>query len=255
MKFSLRFVGFAGFLLFAFVFVATFLSPIHFEQAGKEFIRTQVETKVSDKLENLLHPSLEKAAGFLAKQYQGEIASLQQALKEGLSEKVAAVVAQMGDLSCECRKKLAGNIRQGFDWHIASLSQAQFNLVTLIQGKYAEVVEKLLLDLRVFSGTNAVVFVLLVIVSFLKERAVAQLFLPGSLLFAATLFSTYFYLFEQNWFFTIIFNSYIGYGYIVYVSVVFLFLCDVVLNRSRVTTQIINQALSAIGSGESLTPC
>ncbi len=153
------------------------------------------------------------------------------------------------------KKKFASNIQQAFDWHIASLSQAQSNLVTLIQGKYAEVVEKLLLDLRVFSGTNAIMFVLLVIASFLKERAVAQLFLPGSLLFAATLFSTYFYLFEQNWFFTIIFNNYIGYGYIVYVFAVFLFLSDVVLNRARVTTQIINQAFNAIGSGESLTPC
>ncbi|MDD2725121.1 MAG: hypothetical protein PHH59_14020 [Methylovulum sp.] len=255
MKLSLRFVGFAGFMLFAFVFVATFLSPIHFEQAGKEFIRTQVEAKVRNKFENLLHPSLEKAAGFLAKQYQGEIASLQQALKEGLSEKVTAVVAQMGDLSCECRKKLAGNIRQGFDWRMTSLSQAQSNLVALIQGKYAEVVEKLLLDIRIFSGTNAVVFGLLVIASFLKERAVAQLFLPGSLLFTATLFSTYFYLFEQNWFFAIIFNNYIGYGYIAYVSVVFLFLCDVVLNRARVSTEIMNQAFSAIGSGVSLTSC
>lgn len=255
MKFSLRFVGFAGFLLFAFAFVTTFLSPIHFEQAAKEFIRIQVETKVSDKLENLRHPSFEKAASFLAKQYQGEIVGLQQKLKEGLPEKVAAVVAQMSDISCECRKKLAGNIRQSFDWHIATLGQAQSNLVTLIQGKYAEVVEKLLLDLRVFSGTNAVVFVFLLIASFLKERAVAQLFLPGSLLFAATLFSTYFYLFEQNWFFAIIFNNYIGFGYITYVLVVFLFLCDVVLNRAKVTTEIINQVLRAIGSGEWLTPC
>jgi len=255
MKFSLRFVGFAGFVLFALVFVATFLSPIHFEQVGKDFIRIQVENKVRNKFENLHHPSLEKAGGFLAKQYQGEVTHLQQALKEDLSGKVAAVVAQLSDLSCECRKKLASNIQQAFDWQIASLSQAQSNLVTLIQGKYAEVVEKLLLDLRVFSGTNAIVFVLLVIASFLKERAVAQLFLPGSLLFAATLFSTYFYLFEQNWFFTIIFNNYIGYGYIVYVFVVFLFLSDVVFNRARVTTQIINQAFSAIGSGESLTPC
>lgn len=255
MKLSLRFVGFTGFMLFAFVFAATLLSPIHFEQAGKEFIRTQVEANVRNKFKSPHHPSLEKAAGFLAKQYQGEIASLQQALKEGLSEKVTAVVAQMGDLSCECRKKLAGNIRQGFDWRITSLSQAQSNLVALIQGKYAEVVEKLLLDLRVFSGTNAVVFMLLVIASFLKERAVAQLFLPGSLLFAATLFSTYFYLFEQNWFFTIIFNNYIGYGYIAYVSVVFLFLCDVVLNRARVSTEIMNQAFNAIGSEVSFTPC
>lgn len=255
MKFSLRFVGLAGFLLFTFVFAATLLSPIHFEQAGKAFIGTQVESKVRNKLENLRSPSFEKAAGFLAKQYQGEIADLQQRLKEGLPKKVAAVVAQMGDLSCECRKKLASDIRQTYDWRIVSLSQAQSNLVTLIQGKYAEVVEKLLLDLRIFSGTNAVVFMLLLIASLLKERAVAQLFLPGSLLFAATLFSVYFYLFKQNWFFTIIFNNYVGYGYIVYVFIAFLFLCDVVLNRARVTTEIINQTLRAIGSGEWLTPC
>jgi hypothetical protein len=92
-------------------------------------------------------------------------------------------------------------------------------------------------------------------VSFLKKRAVAQLFLPGGLLFVAALCSTYFYLFEQNWFFTIIFNNYIGYGYIVYVFVVFLFLSDVVLNKARVCTEIINQAFSAIGSGASLSPC
>jgi hypothetical protein len=254
MELSIRFVGITGFMLFAFVFVATFLSPIHFELAGKEFIRTQVETKVRNKLENL-HPSIEKAASFLAKQYQGEIGGLQQTLKEGLSEKVAAVVAQMGDFSCECRKKLSGNIRLGFDWHITSLSQAQSILVTLIQGKYAEIVGKLLLDLRVFSGTNAIVFAFLVIVSYLKKRAVAQLFLPGGLLFVATVFSSYFYLFEQNWFFTIIFNNYIGYGYIVYVFVVFLFLSDVVLNRARVCTEIINSVFSAIGSGASLSPC
>ncbi|MGH8500455.1 MAG: hypothetical protein ACRERV_16840, partial [Methylococcales bacterium] len=171
MKFSLRFVGFAGFLLFASIFVATFLSPIHFEQAGKEFIRGQVETKVRNKLEKLDHPSFEKAASFLANRYQGQILSFQQILKEGLSEKVATIVAEMGDLSCECRKKFASNIRQVFDWHMTSLSQAHSNLVTLIQGKYKEVVEKLLLDLRVFSGTNAFVFALLVIASFLKDRA------------------------------------------------------------------------------------
>lgn len=255
MKFSLRFVGFAGFLLFASAFVATFLSPIHFEHAAKDFIRTQVEIKVSDKIENLHHPSLEKAAGFLAKQYQGEIVGLQQKPKEGLHEKVAAVVAQMGDLGCECRKKLARNIQQFLDGYINILSQAQSNLVALIQGKYAEVVEKLLLDLRIFSGTNALVFVFLLIASFLKERAIAQLFLPGSLLFAATLSSTYFYLFEQNWFFAIIFNKYMGYGYIMYVLVVFLFLCDVVLNRAKLTTEIINQAFRAIGREDWLTPC
>lgn len=67
--------------------------------------------------------------------------------------------------------------------------------------------------------------------------------------------SGYFYLFQQNWFFTIIYDDYVGFGYLTYVSVVFAFLCDVVFNQARVTTEIINGMLGAIGKAASLTPC
>lgn len=255
MKITLRAVGGFGFLIFATAFGATFVSPIHFEQAGKEFIRGQVEAQVRDKIDGLRPPSLEKVAGVLAKQYQGEIVDLQRKLKENLPEKVAAVVAQMQDLSCECRKKLASSIRQSIEWRTLSLGQAQSQLVALIEGKYVEVVEKLLRDLRIFTGSSGAVFLFLLIVSFLRERAVAHLFLPGMLLLVATLISAYFYLFQQNWFFTIIYNDYVGFGYIAYLSLVFLFLCDVVFNRARITTEIINRVLNAIGSTMSIAPC
>lgn len=255
MKLSLRFAGLAGFLLFALAFAATFASPVYFERAGKEFIRTQVEAQVRDKIEDLGQPPLQRAAGLLTRQYQDEIADLKQKLEDGLPEKVAQAVAEMQDLDCECRKKLESDIRQSFEWRVAALGRAQAQLVDLIQGKYVEVVEKLLRDLRVFTGANAAVFLILLVVSCLKARAVAQLFLPAALLLVATLVSGYFYLFEQNWFFTIIYNDYVGYGYIVYLLLVFLFLCDVVFNKARITTEIINQVLSALGRAASLSPC
>ena len=158
----------------------------------------------------------------------------------------------MQDLSCECRITLQENIRQSFEWRAASLERAESQLVGLIQGEY---VAKLILDLRIFAGTNAVVFLVSFGISLLKAQAVAQLFLPGALLLIATLVSGYFYIFNQTWFFTIIYNDYVGYGYIVYVFLVFLFLCDVVFNKARVTTEIINQLLSAIGRVASLPPC
>lgn len=98
-------------------------------------------------------------------------------------------------------------------------------------------------------------FLVLLAVSFFNPRAIAHLFVPGTLLLVATMVSSYFYVFEQNWFFTIIYNDYIGFAYIGYLSVVFLFLCDVVFNGARVTTEIINQALNAIGSALSVAPC
>jgi hypothetical protein len=255
MKIALRLVGCFGLLLFGAGFAVTFVSPIHFERAAKTFIQWQVEAKVRDTIDDLRHPTLERAAGLLASRYQNEINEIKDKLKEGLPERIATVVAQMQDLSCECRKKLAGDIRQSFEWRLASLSQAQPQLVALIQGKYAEIVHNLLRDLRIFTGTNAVVFLLLLMVSFLKQRAVAHLFLPGALLLLATLICTWFYLFQQNWFFTIIHNSYVGYGYTAYLSVVFLFLCDIVFNEARVTTSIINRLLEAVGSAASLDPC
>lgn len=66
---------------------------------------------------------------------------------------------------------------------------------------------------------------------------------------------SYFYIFEQDWFYTILYNDYTGFAYIGYLAVVFAFLCDVVFNRARVTTEIINSILSAVGQAPSLVPC
>lgn len=145
MRATLRSLGTLGFLLFVAAFFVTFLSPIHFETAGKSFIRGQVEDQVREKIDELRRPSLEKAASILAKQYQDEIGELEQKLQQNLPEKIASVVAEMQDLSCECRKKLASTIRHSFEWKIFSLGEAQLQLVALIQGKYVEVVRSFLM--------------------------------------------------------------------------------------------------------------
>lgn len=255
MKLFLRSTGLAGFLLFALLFLAAFTSPIHIERAAKEFIQAQVAAKARDTIDGAAHSRFEKAAGILAKELREEIVDLKQKLYNGLPEKVAAAIAQMQDLTCECRKKLGSDIRQSYEWRIASLESAEAQLIELIQGQYVEVVDKLMRDLRIFTGANAVAFLMLLIVSSLNARASAHLTLPGMLLLVSTLVSGYFYLFAQNWFFTIVYNDYVGYGYIAYLSFIFAVLCDVVLNRARVTTEIINSLLSAVGQAGSLSPC
>ena len=65
-------------------------------------------------------------------------------------------------------------------------------------------------------------FSLLLLASFLKPKAVIQLFVPGLLLVTSTLVCSYFYLFEQNWFFTIIYNDFLGRWYLAYAGGLFL---------------------------------
>jgi hypothetical protein len=120
--------------------------------------------------------------------------------------------------------------------------------------KYMEVASELKRDIRIFSGSNLAIFILLVVVSFLKPAAMAHLFLPGMLLMTSTLICSFFYIFEQNWLMTIIYNDYLGFGYLGYVGVLFLFLCDIVFNSARITTQIINTILQAIGSAAQVMP-
>lgn len=121
--------------------------------------------------------------------------------------------------------------------------------------KYMEVATELQRDIRIFTGSNTIVFLLLLLISYLKPKAVNHLFLPGVLLLTATLISSFFYIFEQNWLFTIIYNNYPGFAYLGYVGIVFLFLCDIVFNRARVTTEILNGILNVIGSAASVSPC
>lgn len=46
-----------------------------------------------------------------------------------------------------------------------------------------------------------------------------------------------------------------GFGYVAYIAVIFGFLIDIIFNKARVTTEIINAILNAIGSALSVAPC
>ena len=118
-----------------------------------------------------------------------------------------------------------------------------------------DVATELKRDIRIFTASNAAVFILLLLVSFMKPQAMMHLFLPAVLLAVSTLVCSYFYIFEQNWLLTIIHSSYLGFAYLAWLGAAFLFLCDIVFNRGRITTEILNAFFSAIGSALSAVPC
>jgi hypothetical protein len=65
-----------------------------------------------------------------------------------------------------------------------------------------------------------------------------------------TVVSSGVYLFGQNWFYTIIFNSYMGWSYLVWALILFGFLLDIAINRARVTSiilRIIDKLWNALG--------
>lgn len=262
MKITLRVFGGFGVLLFLPLFLMTFADPQLIENSGKAFVEWKLEQESRERVDAIRLPpehKFEKLLGQKAEQLRKDteqkLAVIRQQLNDDLPAILAEQIAKVRNLDCECRKKWEERLRQSMQLKIISLEAAKEKLVDFTQAKYVEIVQKLTQDVRIFLGANSVVFLLLLLVSFLKPQAIRHLFLPGVLMFVSTLVCSYFYLFEQNWFYTIIYNDYTGFAYVGYLLVVFAFLCDIVFNRARVTTEILNGLLQAIGQVGNLAPC
>jgi hypothetical protein len=258
-KIALRIVGLAGFSLFAAFFALTFSAPGWLEQFASAFVEDKVAQQIDSGIDALQPPegdsAMSRVAATLYQRNQQEIDRLKTALKANVHEQMATALARIRNLDCECRAEFAAIFEKGIHLDIALLQAGNDRIVDFIQSTYMRTVAELKRDIRVFTGSNAIVFLLLLLASFTKPRAIVHLFVPATLLAVATLICSYFYIFEQNWLLTIIYNDYLGFAYLAYLGISFLALGDIFLNRARVTTRIVNAALDALGSTFTLAPC
>ncbi|MEO8062633.1 MAG: hypothetical protein ABI821_07775 [Pseudomonadota bacterium] len=235
----LRILGTAGALLFAFFFMLTFWRPLWVETFAADFIRSEVANEVDQRIEKLsfegASETLSAVAAAIYRRNQEKIDDYREGLKVRAHERIAACIATMLELESGARARIARALEAGSLQEISSLSAVNERLTDFIQGRYLRIVGELKHDLRIFTATNVGCFLLLLLATFLRPEFMRQLFVPGLLLLAATLYCAWCYVFQQNWLLTIIYSDYLGFAYLAYLGVFFLFLCDVVLNYGRVT--------------------
>lgn len=256
---SFRSIGAIGAAIFLAFFAFTYTVPGWVEDFAADYIESKAQERMDTSIDAIRPPESDGALARLAQSmYERNEAKIEQSkanLKNKVHEQWAAALTKVRDLDCECREKWEDWFESGFNTNIALLQAANEQVSSFIHSTYMDVATELKRDIRIFTASNAAVFILLLLVSFLKPQAMMHLFLPGVLLAISTLICSYFYLFEQNWLLTIIHNSYLGFAYLAWLGVVFLFLCDIVFNRGRVTTEILNAFFNAIGSALSAVPC
>jgi len=259
MSIILRVIGLIGVLIFGVSFYFTYGVPGGVEEIAKDFIKERIQAETNEKIDSITLAAEDSILGKMAmkimKGRDEEIASIKLKLKDNTHEKVASVIAEMRDLSCECRDKYAQKIKDRMELKVSNLEVMNEKLMGFMRYKYMEVVNKLSQELRIFTGSNFAMFSILLLVSFFKPKAMIQLFVPGLLLAISTLTCTYFYLFEQNWFFTIIYSDFLGFWYLAYIGGLFLWFCDIIFNMARVTTRLVNYFFQAVGAALSAVPC
>lgn len=258
-KLSLRSIGVIGAGIFLTFFAFTYSVPGWVETFAADYIESKAQERIDASIDAIRPPESENALARLAQSMyeknQAEIEQLKSNLKNRVHEQWATALAEVRNLDCECRQKWEDWFESGFNTNIALLQAANEQISGFIHSTYMDVATELKRDIRIFTASNAAVFILLLLVSFVKPQAMMHLFLPAVLLAFSTLICSYFYIFEQNWLLTIIHSSYLGFAYLAWLGVVFLFLCDIVFNRGRITTEILNAFFNAIGSALSAVPC
>jgi hypothetical protein len=237
-------LGLAGSLIFTGAFIASWTTPHFISKTAREVIRYRVAQEVNEKVEALGADFLVEKAKILMKDKADEIDRLKLLLKAKIPELVAMIANQMADPDCPCRKWTPEPLRHVLLALLADATQMQERLAGLIKTKYLEVETQLTREFRIFTGTNALAFVLLTLAVLIRRRAGLHFLPVGLVLFLATSVTSYFYLFNQNWLHTIVFGDYVGFAYAAYLAFVFACLWDILLNYARITTAVLDVILS-----------
>jgi hypothetical protein len=243
----LRVVSAAGFLLFATLLGALVASPESLERRAKEEVVQRLRAEVLQK-----YPALGRLGDFegAAENLRTRAARARRFLQSQGPDLVAAWLSQLCRHDCPDETEMASLVRDIVRERLRTLEIGLDRLHQWAQGRYDQLVGEILYDLRIFAGTNTLMFLLAFIGAYFAKAPPPVLTIVSAALVAAAVAGTVLYLFAQNWLQTLIFSDYVGTTYIVWVGLILGVGLDLLLNRARLVDAFVNAvggAVSAIG--------
>jgi len=244
-----------GTLLFGSAFALSWLNSIWIERLASTAVRFEVERETGERVDALSGAPMVGLAQRALGRTDADIERTREAIRREVPASVARVAAAMLDPDCACRARLTAAFDAAARQHLLSLSQVRVRLASLIESAYANARAQLLREFRIFTASNAVAFGMLGAVTLVRRKAGLQLMLPAAALVGGVVVTAGLYLFAQDWLHTILFNDYVGLAYVAWLGVVVLLLADVLGNRARVSTRVVNWVTQITWAGVSALPC
>lgn len=248
-----------GFGLFFTLLIVLTQNPDRFNEYIKDIAVAEVSDRFHDfALQEGQGEKLEQIKSWatqLSDRFDVQIADTRAALESGVDEFVANVLIAHCRLDCEQAEQARVFVEGLYKSRLASLEAGKERIEQAINDEFSSVLSELRADVSLFSGANSTLFLAAFLLALFKGRASVHL-LPVSLsLIAATAVASSLYLFQQDWLQTVLFNSYWGGSYLFLVGILACALIDIALNKGRITTQVLNFILNAVGSAASVLPC
>jgi hypothetical protein len=237
-----------GVIVFGALLAVVQSNPRGFEARAQTFIIHEIETQVGVTLESL---PLQSLTNQLSEQMQAR----QREIAAAVSQFIAAVVGAMCRLDCAQRAQLEAALEQIYQRQLAALNIGLDTLRSVVEGRYRETLTQLRRDVVIFLSANLVVMGAALMVALGRGAAARHLLPIAAVLTVSTLIAACWYVFGQNWLWTIIYADYVGWAYLGVLAVLFIFLADIALNRARATSEALNIVAQLLRSGASWSPC
>lgn len=241
--------GMIGTILFAAVLIAIQTQRALVEERLQRVVIVEVENQVRLALEpDETGGSAKQMLGKLAAKYDAEAAIIQKNLADNVPAIVAGLLGGRCKADCETRAKLSSTIASVMTNQAAKLKVGEETLGEFVVDRYDRTTQNLIADVSIFSFTNLVAFASLLLLATFKGRAARHLAPLLVMLIISVGLASYMYLFGQDWLATILFNDFTGWGYAVWIGMIYALLFDIVFLRGFVISMIggaLGAALSA----------
>ena len=240
-KTLLRSISALGIIVFLPLFIITFANTHLIESSAKGVIKEKLHQVIEKKLEKVSLPSGENGdskLALLSKKIEQKAEEKIDKYKSSLLSVVDENMEAVKKSDCECRKNWKERLARYTEFKVKSLEEMKTALIDFAQAKYMEIAERLLRDVRIVFGVNALLFGIIFLMSVMKPESIKPLFVPSLLMMLSSIVLVYGYFFHQNWFFTLLFNDFMGVSFAIYTLIVVVFIGDITLNRARITSKI-----------------
>lgn len=241
-----RTIAALGTALFATLLILLVAMPKTYERTALGFAKTEVTRALQEQFEgSTAAQGLEKLSDRLRLRKQ----TLRDTAQGDLPEMVGTVIANY----CRCTPAsqartdaAAAAVRAGLKASAAHMGLAQTRVTEMIKGRYDSTIAGLRRDLMIFLGTNLAAFMLIGAASFARTSRRTLIIYPALLLGLTVVVCSGFYLLNTDWFYTLLFQNFIGFGYSIWIAVLFALLIDIVLNYARITLRILSNLPSGL---------
>lgn len=223
MQFSLKLLAALGTLLFLSIFLLAVFTPQAIEQSAKSFIKTQLAEEVH---QIILRERVSVALRLVVKEE-----------KKWLSEIVSDFVER--EWSLDHTDYTLNTLKKPTWQRLSKLLVNDKNIDVWLEEEYDRISAHLKQDLRIVAGINCLLFLFVLVLSVVKPKQHQAIVFPSFLLLLSTVISSLLYVFFQDWTYALLYNSYVGWWYLVYVAFVFTLLLDIAFNKGELTIKII----------------